>query len=224
MTISTAKTAAPVAAPVLFTGKGAKARNEAFAKITPLSFAEDKSRAASVANMALVLGNAPSELEVKAGKVQWIIGRVASRLPANARPALRGDAALLTFAEQLVTRYAYPLKAGSNGKTLKAGQLGRRTEAQHKVVRAAEEACSVFFAELGLSNAKTNAERDKQASAKAKTANAPSASGAGKGQLATPDHGALVTPSAPVSSDDYVQHMQTQLAALLAYDLSLIHI
>lgn len=188
----------------------------AFVQIAPLSYSEDKSRAASLANMRQVLGGSPSADEVKLAKTEWIIGRVASRLPVTARPkTCTDDATTLEFARQLVTQYAAPPKEGVKAKALRKGQLGRRTATQHKVVRAAEEAASVFLAELNLSNAKTNAQRDAE-----KATRAPSMAGSGKGkaQPEAPSHTQLVKPAAPVSSDDYVQHYQTQLAALIAYD------
>lgn len=203
------KTAARVT--TTLTGK----RAIAFVQIAPLSYSEDKSRAASLANMRQVLGGSPSADEVKLAKTEWIIGRVASRLPVTARPkTCTDDATTLEFARQLVTLYAAPPKEGVKAKALRKGQLGRRTATQHKVVRAAEEAASVFLAELNLSNAKTNAQRDAE-----KATRAPSMAGSGKGKAATPPaHTELVKPAAPVTSDDYVQHYQTQLAALIAYD------
>jgi hypothetical protein len=164
--------------------------------------------------MRAVLGNSPSEGEVKLAKTEWIIGRVASRLPATARPkTCTDDATTLEFSRQLVTLYAAPPKEGVKPKALRKGQLGRRTATQHKVVRAAEEAASVFLAELKLSNAKTNGERDA-----AKATRAPSMAGSGKGQSAAPTEAEIAAKPQPVTSDDYVQHMQTQLSALCAFD------
>lgn len=205
-------TASPVPA---FTGKGKAARAAAFANIAHLSFTEATSRAASIDNMRAVLGSAPSEAEVKACKACWIIGRVAFRLPASKVPLVSTEAQRLARAEDLVLHYAAPAKEGSTPRKLRAGQKGRRSLPEQRIVRAAEEACSVFFAELGLSNAKTNAQRD---ASKAKATRAPSMAGSGKGKAAAPSHAELVKPAAPLTQADYVQHMQTQLAALLAFD------
>lgn len=211
-------TTSPVPA---FTGKGKAARAAAFASISHLAFAEATSRAASIDNMRAVLGNAPSEAEVKACKSRWTIGRVAFRLPASKVPLVSTEAQRLARAEDLVQHYAAPAKEGAAARKLRAGQKGRRTIAEQKIVRAAEEACSVFFAELGLSNAKPTATRDAEAKAKAKATRAPSMAGSGKGKAAAPvkpSHAELVKPAAPLTAADYVQHMQTQLSALLAFD------
>lgn len=205
-----------------FTGKGAKARQLAFANIPGLSYAEDSGRLASLANMRTVLGNAPSAHETACAKDQWQIGRIASRLPANALPKGRpmGDADKLAFAADLLFNKAVPLKDGATSKGLRKGKTGYRSEVQQRVVRAASEASSVFFAELGLSNATPTSIRDKAAATK-KTANAPSMAGSGKGKKGVApasNVSQLAVPAAPVTADDYVQHMQTQLAALLAFD------
>lgn len=207
-------TASPAPA---FTGKGKAARAAAFANISHLSYAEATSRAESIANMRLVLGNAPSEAEVLASKSRWIIGRVAFRLPASKVPLVSTEAQRLARAEDLVLHYAAAPKEGTTPRKLRAGQKGRRSAAEQKIVRAAEEACSVFFAELGLSNAKTNAQRD-ASKAKRKLNQPPVMAGSGKGKAAAPSHAELVKPAAPLTQADYVQHMQTQLAALLAFD------
>lgn len=209
------KTVTAAAAPA-FTGKGKAARAAAFASISQLAYAEATSRAASIANMRTVLGNAPSEAEVLACKSRWIIGRVAFRLPASKVPLVSTEAQRLARAEDLVLYYAAAPKEGTTPRKLRAGQKGRRSAAEQKIVRAAEEACSVFFAELGLSNAKTNAQRDAAKADKAKRV--PSMAGSGKGKAATPSHAELVKPAAPLTQANYVQHMQTQLAALLAFD------
>lgn len=209
-------TASPVPA---FAGKGKAARAAAFASIAHLAYGEAVSRAASIDNMRIVLGNAPSEAEVKASKSRWIIGRVAFRLPASKVPLVSTEAQRLARAEDLVLHYAAPAKEGAAARKLRAGQKGRRTAIEQRIVRAAEEACSVFFAELGLSNAKPTATRDAE-KAKAKATRAPSMAGSGKGKAAapTPSHAELVKPAAPMTQADYVQHMQTQLSALLAFD------
>lgn len=210
-------TASPVPA---FTGKGKAARAAAFASIAHLAYGEAVSRAASIDNMRVVLGNAPSEAEVKASKSRWIIGRAAFRLPASKVPLVSNEAQRLARAEDLVLHYAAPAKEGAAARKLRAGQKGRRTAIEQRIVRAAEEACSVFFAELGLSNAKPTATRDAEAMAKAKATRAPSMAGSGKGKAAAPapSHAELVKPAAPMTQADYVQHMQTQLSALLAFD------
>ena len=195
----------------------------AFANISGLAYAEDTGRLASLANMRTVLGDTPSAFEAASAKDEWQIGRIASRLTGNALPKGKplDDAGKLAFAADLLFFKAVPLKEGATAKGLRKGKTGYRSEAQQRVVRAASEACSVFFAELGLSMATPTAIRDKNAAAK-KTADAPSMAGSGKGKkggAAAPSNVTqLAVPAKPITSDDYVQHMQTQLSALLAFD------
>lgn len=207
------KTITNIVAPS-FAGKGKAARSNAFAAIAPLSFDEALSRDKSLANMRVVLGNAPSEAEVKAAKAQWIVGRVASRLPASKVPLVGTPEQRMVRAADLVLHYAKPPTDGKASRPLRAGQKGRRTAIEQRVVRAAEEACSVFFAELGLTTAKTNGERN---AAKGKGA-AMAGSGKGKGKAAAPSHAQLVKAPAPINAAEYVNHMQSQLASLLAFD------
>lgn len=205
-----------LAAPA-FTGKGSKARALAFASISAIAFAEDTSRLASLSNMRTVLGNAPSADEVAAAKVRYVIGRVASRLPASKVPKVSTQGERLARAEDLVCFYAAPPKEGTTARALRKGQKGRRTVQEHKLVRAAEESASTFFAELGLTKASTNVTRH----ATKKGANAPSMAGSGKGKkggkkgMTAP---MIAAKPEPVDAKGYVQHMQTQLAALLAFD------
>jgi hypothetical protein len=198
-----------------FTGKGKTARSEAFASIAPRSFAGETSRIALLATVRLVLGDAPSDIEVRATKGQWIIGRVAARLPESKVPLVKTDEQRLARAADLVLRYAKPAKEGAKKRDLRAGQIGRRTATEQRIVRAAEEACSVFFAELNLSNAKTNAERDK-----AKKTRAPSMAGSGKGKkgkATPPSHAQLVAAPKPLNEAEAINHLMTQSALLLQF-------
>jgi hypothetical protein len=200
-----------------FTGKGKAMRAAAFASISHLAYSEALSRAASVNNMRVVLGATPSAAEIDAARLQWIVGRVAFRLPASKVPMVSTEAQRLARASDLVLRYAAPAKEGAQARKLRLGQIGRRTAAEQKLVHSAKEACSLFFAELGLTNAQTIKQRD--AGRAAKKTVAPSMAGSGKGKkAAAPSHAELVKPAAPLTPADYVQHMQTQLSALLAFD------
>lgn len=194
------------------TGRNKAARIAAYGRIADLSYSEAQSRGEALANMRVALGTSPSEAEVKAAKLRHVIGRVAQRLPGKGDQAKR-----IERATDLVLHYAKPAQEGKAARKLRAGQKGRRTIAEQKLVRAAEEATSVFFAELSLSNAKTNAQRN---ASKASRAPAPAGStNRGKAGDATPPaHSVLVKPEKPATGADYVQHVQTQLAALLAYD------
>lgn len=209
-------TIATKAKPALFSGKGKLARETAMLQIATLSYQEDMSRAASLDNMRKVLGASPSEALVKAAKSEWIIGRVASRLPVAELP--RGKTspdARLTFARYVVLECAFPVKDDGTAPKMRAHHKARRTQAQHKVVRAAEEACSKFFAELGLSNAKTNKQQNDAKAAK----RAPSMAGSGKGKAApaAPSHAELVKPAAPVTADDVLAYLGTMARTMQDY-------
>lgn len=203
----------------IFTGKGAMLRETAMLKVAPLAFAEEQSRAAMVDNLSVVLGKSPTEEQRKAARVQTTIGYVASRLPVSLLPKGKTKPEdRLARASDLVCRMAKPPEPGKKANKLRAGQIGRRSAAEQKIVRAAEERAGRLFAELGFSGAKTIAAKNKAAE-QSKATRAPSMAGSGKGKAkaAAPDHSVLVQPVA-VTSDDYVQHMQTQLAALVAFD------
>jgi hypothetical protein len=206
-------TASPI---ITLKGRGKQAREIAYIQIAPLSFVEHLSRADSISNLQAALGRSPTEAEVKAAQTEYTIGAVASRLPAGEFPKGMNpddDSAKLEFARALVCSYAAPPQPGKKARELRKGQLGRRSVMQQRVVRAADERWSLIKAELGLGNARTMAEKN----AKAKRAtNANPKRGDGKADSATLMQ--LATPAAPVSSVDYVQHMQTQIAALVAYD------
>jgi len=214
MTAIATETVRVSVAPVIrLKGRGKAQRELAYMQIAPLSFVENISRVESIANLRAALGASPSEAEVKTAQTEWSIGRVASRLPAGEFPkGCTDDMAKLDFARDLVLHYAAPAQEGKQARKLRAGQKGRRNVVQHKVCRAADEAWSQVKAELGIGQAQTQAERNK---AKRSTNNNPKR-GDGKGKA--PSHAELVQPAAPVTSDDYVQFMQTQLSTLCAYD------
>ncbi len=203
-------TAAPV---ITLKGRGKAKRELAYVQIAPLSFIENISRAESIANLAVALGASPTETEVKAAQTEWVIGRVASRLPAGEFPkGCEDDSDRLDFARKLVTLYAAPPQPGKKARELRKGQLGRRSPIQQRVVRAADEGWSLVKAELGLGKARTITE--KNAKQRSTTANPKR----GDGKSDAPTHAQLVAAPAPVTSDDYVQHMQLQLKALCDYD------
>lgn len=202
-----------------FTGKGRQARLNASLQIAPLAFAEDTSRTASLTNMRLVLGLRPSEALVKAAKVQWIIGRVASRLPVNELPRGKTTPAdRLAHATSVVTLMARAPAEGVTPAKLRKGQIGRRTAMQQRVTRAAEEACSLFFAELGLTNARTQKEKAQRAAGK--SSRAPSMAGSGKGKAAKPvppSHSELVQKPAPLTVSEAVTYLVQQSSAMQAF-------
>ena len=222
MTKTATKARTTTALTTTLTGK----RAIAFGKISSLAYAEEESRANSLSNMRDVLGNAPTEHDIKAAKVRRVIGRVARKLPANllAKGAANNAEKRLERAELLVLKYANLPLADRNAKRdttttrLPSGKLGWRKPEEFRLVRNAEEEASVFFGELGFGKAASNVERHvKKAAAKKNGA----AAGAGRGKVTEatpPTHAELVKPQPPVSSDDYVQFMQTQLRMLVDYD------
>lgn len=174
-------TASPV---ISLKGRGKAKRELAYIQIAPLSFVENISRVESIANLRVALGASPTEAETKTAQVEWVIGRVASRLPASEFPkGCTSDDDRLEFARNLVLRYAAPAKRNANGKvpSLRAGKVGWRNESQHRVVRAAEEAWSQVKAELGLGNAQTQSQRNAAKAAKRSTNGNP-VRGEGKGK------------------------------------------
>ena len=212
----TAKTIArtPTNGIIALKGVNKSKREGAYLRIAPLSFVENLSRVETIANLQIALGAKPTDDEVKVAQVEWTIGRVASRLPAGEFPKDASDNAdKLEYARKLVTLYAAPPKEGTKARKLRAGQLGRRSPVQHKVVRAAEEAWSQVKAELGHGTAQTQAQRN--AAKPTRATNANPVRGDGKG--ATPDHARLVTPAKAQTVDEVCAYVTTQAATLLAF-------
>lgn len=185
-------------------GKGSDARNLAIGDVATYSYIEGNSRADTVRTLRTALGNKPTEAQVNACKLEFIVGRVASALK-------HGDGAFahITFARDVVTQRAAPLQDGVKAR----GKKVRRTVEQHKAVRAAESAWSLIKAEVtpALSKAATMAQKN------AKAKRAPSMAGSGKGKASPETLTQLATPAAPMTAADTVQHMVTQSAALLAF-------
>lgn len=204
-----------------FSGKGKAKREAALLQVSHFAFCEAEMRAAHIANLTVCLGDSPTEQQLKAARTQTIVGYVASRLPAGELPKGKAQdaAARIERATVVVCQMAAPVKAGAKAKKLRAGQVGRRSDVLQRIVRAAEERASRLFAECGFGQAKTIKEKNAAAE---KAKRAPSMAGSGKGkakEIAAPSHAQLVSkPAAPVSSNDYVQHMQLQIAALCDYD------
>lgn len=204
-------TAAPV---ITLKGKGKAARELAYMQIAPLAMIDTLGRADMIANLAKALGNAPTEAELKTAQTETTIGRVAARLPAGEFPNdCKSDDAKLEFARKLVLHYAAPAQEGKAARKLRAGQLGRRSAIQHKVIRAADEAWSQIKAELGLGKAQTQQERNK---AKRSTNTNP-VRGDGKGKGTAPTHSELVSGSAPKTSDEAHAYIDSMAATLLAF-------
>lgn len=217
-----------------------KQRNVAFGKIAELSLAENMSRAASVENMQLALGDTPTVTDLQAAKVQWLSGRIAARLPVTEFPSGMevSAAGTMAFAFDLLTRYAMAPKKKADGtfpkqRPLRHGQLGYRSQVQQRIVGNAEEAWSVFIAECGHGAAQTNSQRGKN---KRKPRPGSNAADVDKSVTTTPNDGENMpkggsgTTTQPQASagaasgvkhmtpDIFAQHMVDQLSSLLAFD------
>ena len=199
--MTTATKNKPVA---LFTGKGAAMRSTALATIAALSFSEELSREACINAARKALGKSPTEAQTAAARLEYVIGRVAARLPVS--ELIRGkvtESDRLERARDLILHYATPVKADGKAYKLRKGKKGYRTEMQHRIIRAAEEAASRFMADVGVGTAKASQERN--TAKKAKATRAPSMAGSGKGKASAPTaptHQELVKPAAPTTVDD----------------------
>lgn len=141
------------ASSLAISGAGKTKRIEAFDNIRPLAVTEGNSRAASLANLNIALGKEPSEALVTFARKVYVIGRV--------QAVLNVDELKATEIVCYMAGWIDPEKIKSGEVTPRAirkSQTGRRTEAQHKAVRAAEEWCSKLLAETGFGKAQTNAE------------------------------------------------------------------
>lgn len=145
------------AAPAItFKGKTAAKRMAAMSKVAPLSFIAEQSRSELIVELGIALGARPSQAVIDCARDEFVIGRMAQRLPAGELPkGCKSPADRLAAARSLYLNHAQP-----NAKKLGAGKIGRRSEGQQKVLRAATEAWSQVKAELGLGNAQTQAERN----------------------------------------------------------------
>lgn len=189
----------------LIKGANAEARRSAFYGIAPNSYSEGISRAAGLANFRAALGTVPRGFDpakpaahaafsalLAAAKVEWLAGRACSRMPAGEFPKDCTDAiAKIDHARSLILDYAAP-----EAKSIK-GRKGKRSVIQHKVIRAGEQALSVFLAELELSTAKKQSETDK-----AKRTRGASASKENQPKLVTPTHSELQNAPKPTTADD----------------------
>lgn len=234
-------TAANFASLLAFDGKGAAASTRAFANVPVFAAAEATARADLIAAIRTVLkpdlaillrakSATPDDAEklahahLAAVRTAFAIGRVSARLPSAAIPKdRRADA--MSYAFDLVTAYAAPVQPGKKANNLRKGQIGRRTDVQHRIVRNAEEAWYQVANELGIGKGKTNAERNanaanKPASAKdsipGKGASMSKANAKGKDAPA-PTHSELVKDTRPKSAQAFNAHVDSMASSLLAY-------
>lgn len=195
-------------------GKNGAARVEAFEGIAPYAYSEGKSRAATIDNLRVALGKAPSDVQVETAKREWCIGRVAARLSStDLNSGVDDDAsARLGFSRLLVTSYAAPIKDGTTAKKLRKGQLGRRTVSQHQAIRAAEQVWSQLLAELGLNSAQTQKAANAKKRAPATAGSTARGKNAQAATLAT-----IGKPSIVKDAKGAMDHIGLQLASLLAF-------
>lgn len=145
---------------VKLTGKSAAKRIAAFNAAAPLMFVAEASREEVIANMRVALGNRPTDAQLKAYEGEIRVGHIASRLSASMCPkGCTSEGAKLEHARNLLFHYAMPVKAGAKARKLRKGQLGRRTEAQQKLVHASTEAWSRLKGDSGYGVAKSGKER-----------------------------------------------------------------
>lgn len=216
---SKAKAIAKPAAP-LFAGRGKEARGTALLQTAALAFATETSRAALIENVRKVLGDNPTPAQVKAAKVELVIGWVACRLPVSELPKGKTSPAdRLTFAREVVTNMA---AAPEDGKPVPAmGKAkARRSTVQHRITRNCEKNASLFMAELGLSNAQTQKAKNEKQAATAKATRAPAMAGS-DGRANTDGQAASVwppvdagKPAKAMTSDDVVAYLSQQSSML----------
>lgn len=215
--LSSAK-AKSIAAPKAHVFKGANklVRTTALQGVASLSYAEAQSRGDIIAQLRLVAGKSPTDADIATMRAEYIIGRVAQRFAdADLPKAGLSVADRIAHARNVVTSYAAPAKDGVKANKLRAGQTGRRTVAQHKVIRAAEEAWSGVKAELGFGAAQTQAERNK---AKAKRAPQMSKEGAKASTVGTGiTHTELVKSDGPMDKATACQYLESMAATMLAF-------
>lgn len=208
---------------IISKAKGFEARDRAFRDIQVHAFSEGVSRSALIAAIRKALGKAPTTQALEIAQREFVIGRVAARLPEGEYPKAGMDTvARLDHVRELVMHYAMPIKDGQRDTGLR-GKKGRRSIAQHKAIRAAAEAWSQVKAEIApeQSNAKTQAQKNAQKAAAVKNG-ASAGSGRGKkGNATTPTptltHPELVKAPSEMTPVEARAHVVTQAASLLSF-------
>ena len=199
-----------------FTGRDKATRTEALLGVAPLAFAESVSRVDLIRTVGAALGKKPSDAALNAARTEFVIGRVAARLPASEFPkANLSPADKLAHVRNVVCFYAMPLKDGVKARPLTAKHKGRRSPAQHKAIMAATEAWSQVKAELNLGAAQTQAQRNAQKKRGARPEGNAKVQAAA---AATPELSAAAQLlKADMTQAEVVSHVVTQAAALLSF-------
>lgn len=192
-----------------FKGKMAALRNTALQGLASLAFVEGKSRADVISQLRIALGKSPTPADVSGVALEYVVGRVAAKLPHKEGETV---AASLAFARQIVTQYAAPAKDGVKAKALRKGQISRRSPEQHKAVRAAEGQWYLVNAELGYGASQTQADKNKRQAA------AAGSTKRGKVATAAPTHTELVAgPKLAANADESAAMVMQLASSLFAY-------
>lgn len=203
-------TVAPKAV-ALVTGKGSKARLDAFTAIAGHAYNAESGKALLLATLGKALGDTPTDDQVKHARLHCTIGIAAQRMPVAEFG--KGVKAVdmpsrIAMVTEWVLNYQAPSKAVT-GKTpsLSKGKVGWRTGVQNRIIRNAEDRASKYLAELGATEAKTEAV--KNADKRAGKAPAPAAN--------APSHSELVKADTPVDGKAFAGQMLLMLSTALAY-------
>ena len=211
-----AKAAAPVAerkAEYRFTGRNASQRASALATVSVLVMVESQSRDAVIDACRKAAGNAATPADIDAIKLQLVIGRLASRLPASAFPSAKLDGpGKLAFAERLALNYAMPVAEGKAAGKLPKGMLGRMTDLQWKAYRAAKEYANLIAADCGWTTREGQKAKNDKQQAKAKASRAPHHNASPAKAKAD-----ITQPAKPTTAADVTGYLAVQLNVLATY-------
>lgn len=192
--------------------------------IAPRAYSEATSRAHLIAAIKTAGGANPDKARLASLKREAVIGRITARLPVSAFPkSAKETADKMEHARALVCDYVSP-----DVKDLPKGKTGRRTDVQHKAIRACDEWWSKLLAEVGFGKAKTQAQADKQKKERAATntgANNNPVRGADKiddkaptaPTAPTATQEAMKTPKSKMSPVDACGHVERLASELLAF-------
>lgn len=211
-----AKPAAPVAerkADYAFTGRNASARQMALSTVSVLVMVESQSRDAVIDACVKAAGKAPTPSDVAAIKLQLVIGRLASRMPASGFPSAKLDGpAKLAFAERLALNYAMPVAEGKTAGALPKGMIGRMTDLQWKAYRAAKEYANLIAADCGWTDREGQKAKNDKQQAKAKASRAPHHNASQDKAKAD-----ISQPAKPTTAKDVTGYLVVQLNVLATY-------
>lgn len=193
--------------------KNYETRDTAFRTIHVHAYNESLSRSDLIDTLRKALGKMPTVQELDIAKREYVIGRVAGRLPAGKLDHEAREAQ----ARELVTLYAAPAKDGVKARPLAKGMKGRRTPEQHKAIRAAEEAWSQVKAEVAPEQSKAQTQAQRNAAKRGTKSTPPITSTAKAAPAANLAHPELVKAPQEMTPADARAHMVAQASALLSF-------